>query len=782
MLVAPELVCKDLSFRNAKGKVKKGLRDCTSASLADCTEEGQSNCRATETAKVTIVANLAPKIVTGQTVAGVAGTALVKPADCASDGEVDCVTTSTVKAAPVAGLESKIALGQTVAGIAGTVTPAPAACDTDGQTGCVTSAAFKAAKMVNFTDSDIRTTVQIAGVAGSLTGAPASCAADGDTGCVANASYRAAATAGLASKVLSTTTVAGVTGNVTLPSAASVLASATFGPSGGTSGTINTCAADGSGCYLTAYDGTSNHLKAIDYDFINTNKAKMQTSLTISGIAGTLADCASDGAGACYVDGTTYKALKPASIDGSKMLSSQTLLSVAGTIGNCASSGSQSCYATGTYYAATACASDGASACFVPTYVQTTQPYKAIDYDNIDTNKAKIRTSLTIASLAGTLADCSTNGTTGCVTTATYQSADLTNLAAGNIKRGVSLAGVTGNFPSATSPLPRYSDDGTTANTQADGGITTDLTLFVTQLTSAGSFEFWDETGIRRTGSGDADIVVGNIKDNVIFENFSNLEGTYTGGGSNCTDAGQIGCLTTSTYRSTKNFRNTANRTGIFDNATSPGTSGSLDIYDTIDDYNSNNAGLPADQPWGASYAAGSSYWTAGGTDVTTAGLCNHLDDQCVYTDNITGLMWSEQNANLDFSPYNGNSWPCSSDGCTNTSGNATGDVNEASTYAAGAKMNWWDSVYACTLLNTMNFGGYNTGWRLPTQKELMEANIHGIRSVESANFIQTASANRWSASTLSTGTTLAWDVNLAVGTTSGSSKTNASSGFVCVR
>jgi hypothetical protein len=165
----------------------------------------------------------------------------------------------------------------------------------------------------------------------------------------------------------------------------------------------------------------------------------------------------------------------------------------------------------------------------VPSYAAATQPYKAIDYDNINANKAKIRTSLTIASAAGTLADCNSNGVNGCVTTATYKSADLTNLAAGNVKRGVSIAGTTGEFPSSAYPLPRYSDGGATTNTVGDGGITADLTNFITQLTTDGSFEFWDETGIRRTGAGDSDIVDANVVTGIDFENLS-VEGSAPSG------------------------------------------------------------------------------------------------------------------------------------------------------------------------------------------------------------------------------------------------------------
>jgi hypothetical protein len=77
--------------------------------------------------------------------------------------------------------------------------------------------------------------------------------------------------------------------------------------------------------------------------------------------------------------------------------------------------------------------------------------------------------------------------------------------------------------------LPRYSNGGATTNTVGDGGITTDLTNFITQLTTDGGFEFWDRTGIRRTGAGDSDIVGTNVVTGVDFENLS-VEGSAPSG------------------------------------------------------------------------------------------------------------------------------------------------------------------------------------------------------------------------------------------------------------
>lgn len=598
MTVSASEVCASVKFYDAAGVLREGTKACSSSSaLADCSADGQTDCRA--------VADFP-----------------------AVDKDAKLVATNLLA-------------GVTIAGVAGTVVPKPADCATDGETGCVTVAAFKAAKMANFTAVDIRDAVVIAGVTGTLSGAPASCSADGETGCLATASYTAAATAGLAGKVLNSTTVAGVAGNVTLPSAANVLVATQYGVGGtGTTGTLTLPSA-----------------------------GNVRASAGVYGVGGsgttpTLADCSADGGTSCVVDnGTNYKAA-----------ASSVLL-------------------------------------------------------------------------------------------------------AANIKRGVQIGGVTGNFPSATSPLPRYSDSGATTNTT--GSDQTDLTSFSTQVKTDGTFEFWDSTGTRLTGAGDSDIVNTNVISGIQFENLS-ITGTAAAA---CTDAGQTGCLTTSFYRSTKPFRNTARSataTVAFDNTTTPASTG-LDIYDSIDDYHNNNSGLPPDQPWGATYAAGSSYWTAGGTDVTTSGLCNHLDDQCVYTDKVTGLIWSEMSENLDFSGIAAGDWPCGGASCTQSNGNVSSGGGSG-TYTAGANMRWWDAIYACNHLNSANFGGYSTGWRLPTQKELMQANVHGIRSVASSSFISgTATTNRWSASTLSNGTANAWYVSPVSGT-AGTGTKSGTNAFVCVR
>jgi len=273
------------------------------------------------------------------------------------------------------------------------------------------------------------------------------------------------------------------------------------------------------------------------------------------------------------------------------VLSTDTVNGSAGTLGNCVSAVSQSCYATGTYYASTMCGSDGAVSCVVD------------------------------------------NGTN-------YKAAASGVLLAGNIKRGSILGGVTGNYPSATSPLPRYSDDGATTGTT--GVDETDLTSFATQVKAAGTFEFWDASGVRRTGSGDADIVAANIKDTVAFENLS-ITGTAAPALWDLRAGASFGSVT---GKLKVNCRNAVNNTyynydgavgSITDSGTTAGTA--FDIWDTIDDY----YGQPASTGFPAAWTVTSNY---------CGGVESVADDDKAWKDITTTAAMAPSTCTADAARY----------------------------------------------------------------------------------------------------------------------------------
>lgn len=196
-----------------------------------------------------------------------------------------------------------------------------------------------------------------------------------------------------------------------------------------------------------------------------------------------------------------------------------------------------------------ACTEDGQAGCV------TTSIFKSADTSKID--PAKILAGHKLGGIAGTAvaelhSNCAAGNATGCVTTAIYPSMDVSGassitdltqanfnttiampgsfefwdstgarhqhmgtsqLSPGNIRSGVSLFGMSGNYPSFSSPLA--------SNT----GVP-DLTLFETQLTTDGSFEYFDSAGAKYTGSGDSDLVPAKVKHGVQLENLS-IEGSY---------------------------------------------------------------------------------------------------------------------------------------------------------------------------------------------------------------------------------------------------------------
>ena len=117
---------------------------------------------------------------------------------------------------------------------------------------------------------------------------------------------------------------------------------------------------------------------------------------------------------------------------------------------------------------------------------------------------------------SGSVADCSSNGDDDCYLNSlgSFDAADLTNLSAGNIKSGVTIAGTAGDYPSSSYPLPSAS-------------ATSDLNnaTFNAKIKSSSTFEYWTSEGIYQTSAGNDDIIASNIKAGVTL---FGTTGTYT--------------------------------------------------------------------------------------------------------------------------------------------------------------------------------------------------------------------------------------------------------------
>ena len=111
----------------------------------------------------------------------------------------------------------------------------------------------------------------------------ANCGADGATGCIATTTYAASAVAGLANKVLSGVTVAGVGGNITLPPPDKVsTAAGPYGVNGASvTPSLTACGSDGAtGCVASA-----------DYPAAQVTglSARVLSGQTVAGVVGSLA-------------------------------------------------------------------------------------------------------------------------------------------------------------------------------------------------------------------------------------------------------------------------------------------------------------------------------------------------------------------------------------------------------------------------------------------------------------------------------------------------------------
>lgn len=355
--------------------------------------------------------------------------------------------------------------------VATSSTPSPTYpnCSSDGQTGCLTTNAFKAASMTAVQAASIASGTTIAGVAGSaVVESHSNCSAANQTGCIATATYK------------------------TMD-----LSSASSGVPDLSVGTFNTRIADPTAFEFWDSSGARHSLSG-DSDLTAANVKLGVNIFSVSGSysgGGAPANCASDGESGCVVDGSSFGA---AALSGlaAKVLSGQSVAGVPGNVTLPAASN----VLTG-------------SGSFGPSGAAITPSYSP-DFPSV----ANVRTGDTVDGMTGTLGDCSTDGAIGCVAVASFRAAAASILQAENIRSGVTLGGVSGDYPSASSPL-----NTSTATTDLNSGN------FMSLLQSPSSFEFFDSSGTRYTATGDSDFVPMNFKASVSL-NFTGsfLTGSFT--------------------------------------------------------------------------------------------------------------------------------------------------------------------------------------------------------------------------------------------------------------
>jgi hypothetical protein len=358
------------------------------------------------------------------------------------------------------------------------------------------------------------------------------------------------------------------------------------------------------------------------------------------------------------------------------------------------------------------------------------------------------------------------------------QASGSSSLSAGHIKSGVNLFGITGAYPSASYPLP-----------SASSAVDLDSASFDTRLKSNANFEYWNSAGVYQTGSGNADLAEINIRSGVtVF----GVTGTLTAAGLLCQHGSQANCeadtlcswsvvdgckvepwnirigrtLAGTVGQLKTSCRNRAN-SALFNAdsmppGNSPDTSGvTLNWWDTIDDFNNSDI-FPSSliAGWSTNTDCDRTVWK----DLTADGSCDSTSDDCMIQDRISGLVWSESGPSPNTAP-------------------------------GASDVDWSSAVNSC---HALVFGG-QSDWRLPTQKELQEAHIHGIRDVgykgsgperasgtleNNAAFITDVDRTYWSATTSSIGDeidSIAWFVSFDTGLVNSYWKGNIAR-YICVR
>lgn len=179
------------------------------------------------------------------------------------------------------------------------------------------------------------------------------------------------------------------------------------------------------------------------------------------------------------------------------------------------------------------------------------------------------------------------------------------------------------------------------------------------------------------------------------------------------------------------------------------GYTGGSDEWDTVDDYNYDGAAsgdYPSTNPWSGGDGHFCGYnlpsdptWERVTTTPATSGA------ESVFKDRISGLNWTRgtDTSAMDWDSAEGNS----------------------------------GTVFAIEYCNDLDHGGMNT-WRLPTQKELIEAYARGIQDLDDEHTptdnLGDLDASFWSSSTRSFNPLNAWFVTLSTGNSGTDPKTDS--------
>lgn len=380
---------------------------------------------------------------------------------------------------------------------------------------------------------------------------------------------------------------------------------------------------------------------------------------------------------------------------------------------------------------------------------------------------ANIKSGVTINGVAGTLpaaitSSCTVDGETNCLATTSYPAFNKTGAAA-KIANGQVLGAVTGT--AAARPAD-CSGDGqsncvsTTNFPSVDFTNTfnnkTKLLTTVTVGGVTGTMPNCSDAGINCYVQGafmavsTTNLTASNIRSSVTL---GNITGSF---GPNCNADGQLNCISTSSYIAANsiNLQPWNIRRGVtignvggaiefargradttFFNRLTTGSTSVADMYDTVVD----SVALPGeDIPGFPTFGGFNTAFTRDAAgDSNTNGICDAGED-CVYKDQMTKNQWAQ---------------------------------------SSGAANAVWDGAITACLGKT--YGGLS-GWRLPTQKEMMQGQVDGIFKFFSATDLNLNSFIFWTATT-NTPNTYAMTFNLGDGGAVSALKTTTHPS-ICVR
>lgn len=435
-------------------------------------------------------------------------------------------------------------------------------------------------------------------------------------------------------------------------------------------------------------------------------------------------NCQTDGATGCMAT-TQFPAVNKANVAAINLRTGTTVAGVAGVLADCNLDGGTYCVAMPDFPAAdknsiTAsdirsgktianingsldyCSVDGAVDCVA------NHNYKAANM--VDAISANIRVGVNIAGVTGNMASapssCATGGQTACVTTSAFPSIEIANLSPGIIKNGTTIAGVTGEYPSNTYPLQGYQPSATQLTSA----------FFDQKARSPAQFQFWDRNGTLQTAQGSDQITPQNILSGVTIFGVAGSATPLSAVQPSDLRAGiNIGGISGELKADCRNSAKLA--TYQHDAAGAV-----LNAYDTVPD--DVLPDVPAERPWGDTHHCAGELWLDKTSVSGNAQACTAIDPNCMWQNTITKTYWA---------------------GDSSTSGRT-----------------WQNAVDHC---NTLDASGKSSGWRLPTQKELMSAYTHGFVWIAGTNNALKGSLPKyWSATVNTVQDTERYVINLRTG------------------